>query len=138
MVQTLPSQYLRAQKNLAFITSKNAAIDYADSLANRIGVMADNTLTGSLIATPAEYAGYPVVPIPLWPENLGMGTDQTVVILGDPKNINVGIQRQVRVETDRDISAREFIVVATVRFAVDWAHEPASVKATGITASAGA
>jgi HK97 family phage major capsid protein len=134
-VQTLPSRFLRSQKNLAFITSKNAVIDYIDSLANRATPLGDSKLVD---AAAAEYMSYPVVPIPLFPENLGGGTNQTNMLFLDPKNIHVGIQRDIRVETDRDISAREFIIVATVRFDVMYQHEPALVKVTGILASAGA
>lgn len=134
-VQTLPSRFLRAQKNLAFLTSKNATIDYIDSLANRQTPMGDSKVVD---AAAGEYMGYPVVPIPMMPENLGGGTNTTVMLFADPKNIHVGIQREVRVETDRDISAREFIIVATVRFDVKWQHEPATVKVTNILASAGA
>ncbi len=134
MLQTMPSQYLRAQKNLAFLTSKNAAIDYADSLSNRQTPLGDKAL---IEAAMAEYSGYPVIPIPIFPENLGGGTNMTNVVLCDPKNIHVGIQREIRIETDKDISAREYIVVATVRMDVKWAHEPASVKSTNILASPG-
>lgn len=134
-MQTLPSRYLRSQKNLAFLTSKNAVIDYIDSLANRATSMGDERLTGN---APAEYAGYPVIPIPMMPENLLGGTNTTDMLFCDPKNIHVGIQRDMRVETARDISAREFIIVATVRFDVKWQHEPAVVKVTNVLASAGA
>ena len=51
--------------------------------------------------------------------------------------MTVGIQRDVRIETDRDISAREWIIVATVRFDAKFTHEPAVVKATEVLASAG-
>lgn len=134
-IQTLPSRFLRSQKNLAFITSKNAVIDYTDSLANRGTPLGDKKLVE---AAAAEYMGYPVIPVPLFPENLGGSTNQTSMLLLDPKNIHIGIQRDIRVETGRDISAREFIIVATVRFDVKYQHEPALVKITGILASAGA
>lgn len=137
MVQTLPSRYLKAQKNLCFMTSKNACIDYSDSLSNRMTVLGDSKVTGQGVLTRENYMGYDVVPIPLFPEDQGSG-DKTTVVLADPKNIHVGLHRDIRVETARDISAREFIIVATVRFGVKWAHEPASVFTTGILASAGA
>lgn len=136
-LQTLPSRYIKSQKNLAFITSKNAAVDYADSRANRIGVDADKMLQAQPYGAVAEYAGYPVVPVPLWPEDLGNGQNMTVVSFMDPKNYHVGIQRQVRVETDRDITARQFIIVATVRFGFKFAHEPATVLVTNVLAAPG-
>lgn len=133
-VQTLPSRFLRAQKNLAFITSKNATIDYVDSLSNRQTPLGDSKVIDAAVG---EYMSYGVVPIPMFPENLGVGTNMTSMLFLDPKNIHVGIQRDVRIETDRDISAREFIIVATVRFDVKFQHEPALVKVTNILATAG-
>lgn len=132
MVQTMPSQFM--QGKLAFLTSKNACIDYVDSLSNRQTPVGDDALTKAGVA---EYQGYPVVPIPLFPENIGSGNTKTNVLLLDPKNINVGFHREVRIETDRDISARQFIIVATVRLDVNYSHEPAVVKATEILATAG-
>jgi HK97 family phage major capsid protein len=134
-VQKLPSRFLRATKNLSFLTSKNASIDYIDSLANRQTPLGDSKVVDAAVG---EYMGYPVVPIPMMPENLGGGTNTTDMLFCDPKNINVGIQREVRIETARDISARQFIIVATVRFDTKWQHEPATVKTTNILATAGA
>ena len=135
-LQTMPSRYIKSQKNLAFITSKNAAVDYADSRANRQTPDGDKMIQAAPLSV-GEYAGYPIVPIPLWPENLGGSQNMTSVTFCDPKNFHVGIQRQVRVETDRDITSREFIIVATVRAGWKWAHEPATVKVTNVLAAAG-
>lgn len=133
MRQTMPSEYKRSMGRMAYMTSDNAAIDYGDSLASRATVLGDQKLMN---ATVLEYNGNPVVPIPLFPENLGGGSDETVALLADPKNAYLGIQRQVTLETDKDISARQWIVVATLKMDAKWAHEPAVVKATGILASA--
>jgi HK97 family phage major capsid protein len=133
MAQTMPAKYSRAG-NLALLTSKNAAIDFVDSLSNRQTPLGDAALVSRAAA---EYMTYPLVPIPLFPENLGSGNKTNVLML-DPKNIHVGMHRDIRIETDRDISARQFIIVATLRAGVKLAHEPATVKCTEILASAGA
>lgn len=135
-VQSLPSRFLRSQKKLAFLTSKNATIDYVDSLANRQTPMGDTRVVEAAVA---EYMGYSVVPVPLFPENLPFNAQNntTSMLFVDPENIHFGLQRDIRIETDRDISAREFIIVATVRADVRYRHEPATVKVTNILASAG-
>lgn len=133
MVQTMPSKYLRKAKNLAFLTSKNAVIDYVDSLSNRQTPLGDSKLLGE---ASGEYLGYPITTIPLFPETLGAG-NKTNVLFCEPKNIHVGIQRDIRIETGKDISAREYIVVATMRLACKFQHEPAVVKATEVLAAAG-
>lgn len=131
MAQTMPSQYF--DENMVYITSKNAAIDFSDSLSNRQTEVGDDTLTK---ATKAHYAGHPVIMVPKFPEDLGGGSDETNVLLLDPKNIWIGMQRQVLIETAKDISAQKWIVVASLKFDVKFAHEPAVVKATGVLASA--
>lgn len=133
MLQTMPQKY-RRQGGLAFLTSGNAAIDYADSLSNRQTPLGDEALVRKAVG---EYMTYPVIPVPLMPENLGSG-NKTDAILMDPKNFHVGMHRDIRIETDRDISARQFVIVATLRVGCKLAHEPATVKATEILAAAGA
>ena len=53
-------------------------------------------------------------------------------VLFDPKNINVGIWRNIRLETDKDISEGVLIIVATMRFDVKYAEETASVKGINV------
>lgn len=130
--QTLPSRFLRSQKNMVFMTSKNAALDYVDSLSNRATPLGDAKITQAAVG---EYGGYPVTAIPMFPENLGVGTNMTSLLFVDPKNVHIGIQRDIRVETDRDISARELKIVTTMRFDVKFQHEPALVKVTNILAT---
>lgn len=132
MYRSIPAEFY--QPEMSVITSKNAAFDYASTVANRQTALGDQTLTQRMKV--ADFMGHPVIPIPLFPENLGGGTDQTNALLLNLKNIHLGIQRQIRIETDKDIRARKLIVVATLRCDMKYMHEPAVVKATGITASA--
>lgn len=132
-MQTMPSQFMKNTRGMAFITSKNAALDYEDSLASRATPLGDKALVDQAIAS---YAGVPVIPIPKFPEDLGIGTMTNLLFL-DPKNIYVGMHRDVKIETDKDIGARQYRVVVTLRVDTKYAHEPAVVKVTNILASAG-
>ncbi|GEL75763.1 MULTISPECIES: hypothetical protein [Myxococcus] len=71
-------------------------------------------------------------PIPLWPENLGATNDRTAVLLCNPKNIHVGIWRQIRIESARDISEGTLKVVATLRFDAKFAEESGTAKAINV------
>ncbi|WP_426747419.1 hypothetical protein VZQ01_08090 [Myxococcus faecalis] len=71
-------------------------------------------------------------PIPLWPENLGATNDRTAILLCNPKNIHVGIWRQIRIESARDISEGTLKVVATLRFDAKFAEEPGTAKAINV------
>lgn len=132
MARLMPSQFWEGNDKMAFLTSKNACIDLNASYADRPTALGDSFLVKK---SSGQLIGLPVIDIPLFPENLGAGTNKTCALLLDPTNINVGVNRQIRVETDKDISAREYIVVVTVRFDVKYGHEPAVVQATNILAS---
>lgn len=136
MLKTMPSEWLRDKGALRFLTSVDAEIDYRDSLSDRMTVTGDRALGAEGESAPVGYSGIPVTDIPLFPENLGVGLNQTNVILTDPKNIDVGIWRQIRVETDKDISEGVLKIVATLRFDVLYQEESAVVKATAVRVGA--
>jgi hypothetical protein len=78
----------------------------------------------------------PVLEVPLFPENLGAGGNLTNAVLTDPKNVNIGIWRNIRVETDKLVSEGVLIIVATLRFDVKYAEETAVVKAINVKVGA--
>lgn len=137
MLKTMPSEWLRNKGAMRFLTSVDAEIDYRDSLSDRMTMTGDQALAavGSETAV-VGYSGVPVIDIPLFPENIGTGSHCTNIILTDPKNIDVGIWRKIKVETDKDISAGVLVVVATLRFDVVYQEELAVVKATNVQVSA--
>jgi HK97 family phage major capsid protein len=129
MLKTLPSEYLRDKKAMRFLTSVDADLGYRNTLADRATAAGDRLLEDD---TPVLYSGVPVQPIPLFPENLGVGGDRTAILLCNPKNIHVGIWRQIRFESDRDISEGTLKIVATLRFDVKFAEEPGVAKAINV------
>jgi hypothetical protein len=120
MLRSLPSEYLRDKKAMAFLTSVDAELGYRNSLAERATVGGDKFLETD---APVLYSGVPITPVPLLPENLGSTSDRTVALLTNPKNIHVGIWRQIRLESFRDVSAGVLRVVATMRFDTKYADE---------------
>lgn len=128
MLKTMPNEFLRNKRLMSFFTSTDAQIDYAESLASRDTVLGDRF---HMEDVPPAFSGVKVVDIPLFPEDLGAGNETNALLL-DPKNIQVGIWRRIKVETDKDISAGVLVIVATLRFDVKYAIEDAVVKATGI------
>jgi HK97 family phage major capsid protein len=129
LVKTLPSEYLRDKSAMRYLTSVDADLDYRNTLAERATAVGDKFLEGD---APVLYSGVPVQPIPLFPENLGAGSDQTVILLCNPKNIHVGIWRQIRIESARDISEGTLKIVATHRFDVKFAEETGVAKAINV------
>lgn len=130
MIKSMPQEYIRNKKRLRFFTSIDAETDYRDTLSERATTVGDKYLSDD---APVVYSGIPLADVPMFPENLGGGSDETVALLTDPKNMVVGIWRKIRIETDRDISAGVLKIVATMRFDFKYVEETAVVKATGIT-----
>lgn len=122
-VKSMPNEFLRDRTQLRFLTSIDAETDYRDSLADRGTIGGDRYVLENV---PVFAYGIPVVGVPKFPENPTSG------ILTDPKNIIIGIWRQIMLETDKDISAGIVKIVATLRWNFQYAFEPAVVKVTSI------
>jgi HK97 family phage major capsid protein len=133
MLKSMPSAFLRNKRDMRFFTSVDAAIDYRDTVAERGTLLGDRFLEGD---EPALYSGVPVVDVPMFPENLGAGNNTTNILLTDPKNINIGIWRNIRLETDKLVSEGVLIIVATLRFDVKFAEQGAVVKAINVKVGA--
>lgn len=129
-IKAMPTQYIRNKKNLRFLTSVDAETDYRDLLSQRATVAGDKFL---LEDAPVMYSGIPIMDVPMFPENLGGGNNQTNIVLLDPKNIMIGFWRKVRMETDKDIEAGILKIVASMRFDFKYVEEDAVVKVTAVT-----
>ncbi len=133
MLKSMPSEFLRNKKELRFFTSVESEIDYRDSLAERATVVGDRFLEQDV---PVMYSGVPLLSVPMFPDTLGAGKNTTSILLTDPKNIQVGIWRNIRIETFKDVPAGVLIIVATLRFDVKFAEELASVRAINVKVGA--
>jgi hypothetical protein len=134
--RVLPTEFLVNKLDMRYLTSVDADIDYRDTLADRATPGGDRAL-GAMANSEAivGYTGVPVVPVPLFPGDragLPLPTGATNVLFLDPKNIHVGVHREIRLETDKDISAGEVILVVSMRFDVKFAEELAVAKATNV------
>ncbi len=130
MLKTMPSEFLRNKKQLRFLTSVDSEIDYRDALADRATANVGDRFVEE--DAPAFYSGVPVASVPLFPENIGTSSHCTAPVLMDPKNLNVGIWRDIRVETDKLIREGVVLIVVTMRFDAKLAVETATVKATNV------
>lgn len=129
-LKAMPSQYLRNKKALRFLTSTDALIDYKDALIETPTAPFGERFIES--DSPAAYSGVPVIDVPLFPENIGTSTHCTDVVLTDPKNLNVGIWRNITVETDKLIREGVVLIVASLRFDMKLAVEEAAVKTVNV------
>lgn len=130
MLKTLPARFHRMRSMMRFYTSVKAVEDYADSLGDRATGLGDKQHEQNGVV---PWRGIPVVPVPLFPDDLGGSSDETEVLLTNPLNIVLGIWRQIRLEDERNIRAGAWLVVTTLRADVKYEEEEAVVQATGVT-----
>lgn len=129
MEKNMQSEYLRNRAAMRFLTSMDSASDYRNALADRGTVLGDRFMEAN---AQIMWSGLKIDAVPVFPENLGAGTNETEMLLTDPKNINVGMWRRIKIETDKDISEGVLKIVATLRMDVKYAEETAVVKAVGV------
>lgn len=121
-IQYMPTKYLRNVSLMRHYTSHHVETEYRDSLASRETALGDEKIQGRS----ACYAyGIPVVPCAMMPNNK--------TLLTYPNNIIFGIQRDIMIETDRDIRSRVLIIVLTIRCDVKLEQADAAVVVEGFS-----
>jgi hypothetical protein len=120
-MKSMPVQYLRNLNALKHFLSVYQVTEYRDTLANRVGAVGDASVQGQVSPSPF---GVPLEAAQLMPETTGLFTN--------PLNLIFGIQRQVSLEFDKDITTRTYMVVLTARVCVQIEEVAATVKYTNI------
>lgn len=121
-IQYMPTKYLRNVSLMRFYTSHHVETEYRDHLADRSTQLGDEKVTGR---TSCYAYGVPLAPCALMPNSK--------VILTYPDNIIWGVQRDIMIETDRDIRRRVLIIVLTLRVDVKLEQADACVVVTGFS-----
>jgi hypothetical protein len=103
-LKAMPVQYMRNRAALTHFVSANNITEYRDTLADRVGTLGDANVVG---LSPAYAYGSMIEQVALMPESKGL--------FSDPLNFIFGIQRQVSMEFDKDITSRVYIIVVTCR-----------------------
>lgn len=91
MQRMLPKQYKRDLGKMKLYTSFNAVDDYQNALLARQTVLGDSNVVN---AGSMRFKGVPIVPVGMFPND---DDDETQALLINPKNIKVGIWRNIRV-----------------------------------------
>lgn len=123
LIKAMPNKYMRNRAAMRTYISPNAETEYADWLSNRQTDLGDTRIGADYRGQLAPF-GVPIKAAALMPNSKGIFTW--------PKNLIVGIQRQIMIESDRDIRARVLIVVVTLRIAIQIEEEDAVVKVDGL------
>ena len=108
MKKAMPTRFRRNLAAMRYYNSMDVESDYRVQVASRGTDLGDAVLTGM---APLPVLGVPLRGVALMPNANGL--------LINPQNIIWGVQRNVRIERDRDIRARAWIIVLTLRVAMN-------------------
>lgn len=121
IVKEMPDKYLRDMNSLRYFMSTNQYIDYRKMLADRQTGLGDAMIQG----TNQIYSqGIALETAALMPNSK--------ILFGDPRNWIWGVQRDIMIETDKDIRAQEYIIVLSLRAAIQVEETDAMVLVTGL------
>ncbi|MGE8207674.1 phage major capsid protein [Heyndrickxia sp. NPDC080065] len=126
--KAVPSKYLRVPQQFRYYTSPGIEVEWMDKVADRQTNLGDSAVQGSR----ASAFGVPVKGIAnMQPYTTKIGendTDVSDIILTHPQNIVIGFSRNIRIEVDKDIRARKFIIVLTAKLDSVYEEEDAVAK----------
>lgn len=131
-LRSLPKKYLRNKREWRYYVHADAELQLRQALSERSTGAGDRYL---LDDAPVLVRGIPVVSLPVLPEIAdidggGAGTAAgSKVLLVHPKNVVIGVQRAISIESDRLIRQRVVEYVATVRSDVTFEEEDAVAMA---------
>lgn len=114
LIGAVPAKYRRQPNMWRIYTSHDIDLNWKAEIAARNTVAGDRFL---LQNTNAAALGYEVQPAAMFPVEGG----KSPAMLVHPQNLICGFTRKVQIETDKDISARQVIIVVTVKadFAIE-------------------
>jgi HK97 family phage major capsid protein len=119
--KAVPTRFRRNLGAMRYFSSMDRESDYRLVVSNRGTDLGDAILTSN---SPLPVLGIPLVGAALMPNSN--------LILMDPQNVIFGVQRNVRIEQDRDIRSREVIIVLTARIALAIEEELAAAKVVNL------
>ncbi len=122
LLQVLPDQFHQLNE-LTAMTSSKAWIKYMGTLSDRETEFAERVREQGGAQFQPRYMGIPIEAETHFPNDIGTGSVLTAATLFKLKNYHVGIHRDVKLKMDEDITAGVIIIVVSVRFVGNFAHE---------------
>jgi hypothetical protein len=125
ILAALPNKWKRAPGELLFLVSPDVETKYRNELGERSTALGDVYLTQD---KSSQYQGVPVKSIPFWP-----GGTIPKIMLTKPKNLAIGIGRNIRV--GRQIQERKRIIEYTITAKTDFEYVVSDAIVLGERAS---
>jgi hypothetical protein len=121
----LPQRYLRNLPQMRAYMSVANKIKFQADRINRVGALGD---TSTVSSVDVYSQGVKIEPV----NTLAADGTGKLGLFTYPQNLIFGIQRQITMETDKDIRSREYVIVLTARTAYQVDDKQGAVKITNI------
>lgn len=130
-IKAVPSRYRKRIVDHNFYISHNNVMEWKDSVVARQTALGDNSLVTA--GHPSAYGASVKGVANLNPFEFGeAGAEASNGLFVHPKNVIVGISRNIRLEMERDIRRRGFVFVLTMKLDSKFEEEAAVAKLTNI------
>lgn len=129
LISAVPAKFIRNIADWRFFTHRSIDLDYKELLSERSTALGDKYVVEGAKA-PAY--GALVEPCAMVPLTAG----KTSMLFTHPQNLIFGIENDILVETDKDISAQVVIIVLTAKVAFEVEDADAMAKATNLAPKA--
>jgi len=125
LMLAMPEEYSE-QSNMSFFTNRVARANYRDTVNTRATSLGDIVFMGG--KPTLGFEDVPLISIPRFPSTLGTGTNETVVMMCNPKVALLAFQRRLTLDSEFDVRSQKFVFVLSLRIDVKWHHEPQVAK----------
>jgi HK97 family phage major capsid protein len=127
----LPKQYRADKTGLSWVVSPNAEVEWRDELADKSGTKgADDAAFGTSPMLKAY--GIPMIVSGKMPEESGTSSNLGEILHTHPKNMIIGVQRDVRFEIASNPAKRRIDIYVTIRFDCGYYQVEGSVLMTNV------
>jgi hypothetical protein len=131
LIKTMPEEFRGDRQNSRFFLDYDSEQNARNSLASRATNLGDSSVVGN---DAVEYFRIALLASDVWPNDLGVGNNETEVVYTSRENIGVGVWRDMRLEQDPDPTSQCINYVLTLRVAFSYMYEPAVAKAINVLA----
>lgn len=114
---SLPKKFRLRKNRMAWMYGASTETEWRDEFADRGTAFGDQAMADG-DQPDRRYGAYGIraMQVPVMPEELGAGLDEGKILLTDPRNMIVGLHRNVFFDWDKDIEARALKIMVTARF----------------------
>lgn len=128
-IREMDEEWINDPEAMRHYIGPHAKLRYQELIADRMTNLGDGYFTGTATVTGA---GVPIVGVPLFPNEDGVGSNETTCLTTRPDNMIIGYWKERRIHMATDVPARKDIVLLRTRVGVNIEWNDGATKTTGL------